>query len=365
MIGAGVNGLLSALRLNAEGRSVYVVDKGAAAREASWAGGGILSPLFPWRCADAVSELARYGHETYPALADELYQETDIDPEWLRCGMLYLDREQHCAAQRWSQRWGYVCETLVGAALATVSPALAASAAAAFWFPDVAQIRPPRLGRALLRLARRRGIEIAVHMPAKGLALKADRVAGVRFDRGVIAARTVLLTAGAWSGDFLQGVAGAGALPVQPVKGQMAALRHRPGRLGPVLLSADRYLIQRRDGCVLVGSTVEFAGYDKTTDAQTVAALRRDAVALVPELAHAPLARAWAGLRPGKCDNMPVIGPHPALSGLFINAGHYRNGIILAPGSARLITDLMMQRAPWTDPQPFAAPNVNKCAAGA
>ena len=364
MIGAGVNGLLSALRLNAEGRSVYVVDKGAAAREASWAGGGILSPLFPWRCADPVSELARYGHEIYPALADELYQETGVDPEWLRCGTLYLDWAQRGAAQRWAQRWGYAYETLAGAALTSVSPALAARRAA-FWLPDVAQIRPPRLGRALVRLARRRGVEIAVHMPAKGLALQADRVVGVRFDRGVIASRTVLLTAGAWSGDFLRGVAGAFALPVRPVKGQMAVLRHRPGRIGPVLLSADRYLIQRRDGCTLVGSTVEFAGYDKATDGQTVAALRRDAIALAPELAHAPLERAWAGLRPGKCDNIPVVGPHPALSGLFVNAGHYRNGIILAPGSARLVTELMLGRAPWADPQPFAAPSVDTLDCGA
>ena len=356
MIGAGINGLLTALRLNAAGHAVYVADRGAAAQEASWAGGGILSPLFPWRCADAVTRLARYGHEVYPSLAAELYQETGVDPEWLRCGTLYLDWAQRAAAMRWSRRWGYDCETLAGEALADVSPALAASAASAFWLPQAAQIRTPRLGRALARLAQRRGVEIASHTAARGLALRAGRVIGVQFDHGVVASRAVLLATGAWSGDFLQGVAGAPALPVQPVKGQMALLRHRPGRIGPVLLSGDRYVIQRRDGRTLVGSTIEFAGYDKTPDAPTVAALRRDAVALAPELAHAPLERAWAGLRPGKRDHIPVIGPHPALPGLFVNTGHYRNGVILAPGSARLITDLMLGRTPWLDPRPFAPP---------
>jgi len=118
------------------------------------------------------------------------------------------------------------------------------------------------------------------------------------------------------------------------------------GRIGPVLLSGNRYVIQRRDGRTLVGSTIEFTGYGKATDVPTIAAPR----CRRPELAHAPLECAWAGLRPGKRDHIPVIGPHPALPGLFVNTGHYRNGVILAPGSARLITDLMLGRTPWMDP---------------
>ena len=101
---------------------------------------------------------------------------------------------------------------------------------------------------------------------------------------------------------------------------------------------------------------IEFVGYDKIFDVLIVVVLRRDVVALAPELAHVLLERAWAGLRPGKRDHIPVIGPHPALPGLFVNTGHYRNGVILAPGSARLITDLMLGRTPWLDPRPFAPP---------
>jgi glycine oxidase len=129
-----------------------------------------------------------------------------------------------------------------------------------------------------------------------------------------------------------------------------------PGLIGHVLLRADRYAIARRDGRILFGSTVEQAGFDKTADPATGERLRADAVALIPALARARLAAHWAGLRPGSPAGVPVIAPHPAVSGLWVNAGHFRNGVLLAPAAAELLADLLRGRVPALDPAPYAWP---------
>jgi glycine oxidase len=143
------------------------------------------------------------------------------------------------------------------------------------------------------------------------------------------------------------------AIPVKPVKGQMLAFKHEAGALRGVVLGDGHYLIPRRDGTLLAGSTLEFTGFDKSTSDSARETLGAFAKRLMPSLASAPLIGHWSGLRPGSEGGVPVIGAFPGVSGLFVNAGHYRNGLVLAPAASRLVVDLMLDRAPSVDPAPY------------
>jgi glycine oxidase len=189
-------------------------------------------------------------------------------------------------------------------------------------------------------------------MEVRGLARSGSRVTGVAVAGGGLEADAVLVTAGAWSGGLLEGVGL--RLPVRPIRGQMLAFAGEPGRVRRIVLAGGRYVIPRRDGHVLVGSTLEDAGFERATTAAAREDLAAAAARIVPGLAELPLARHWAGLRPGSPDGVPWIGPVEGVPGLFVNVGHYRNGVVLGPASARLAADLILGRSPILDPAPYA-----------
>lgn len=355
VIGGGIVGLTTAWALSEAGVAARVLERGAIGREASWAGGGILCPLYPWRYPDAVQALAWRAAAAYPALAARLAASTGIDPEWTASGLLILDGDEAAAAS-WAQRWGQVLETVPAARLRQLEPALAPSAdGPVLRLPGMAQVRNPRLLQALRQALVERGVAIREHCPISGFDVEAGRVTALHTPQERLPVTgPVVIAAGAWSGELL---AELGApVAVAPVKGQMLLFEAPPGLIGHVVLRADRYAIPRRDGHILFGSTVEQAGFDKTPDPVIGARLRADAVALIPALARARLAAHWAGLRPGSPGGVPVIAPHPAIGGLWVNAGHFRNGVLLAPAAAELLADLLRERTPALDPAPYAWP---------
>ena len=142
-------------------------------------------------------------------------------------------------------------------------------------------------------------------------------------------------------------------LPVRPVKGQMIAYQAPPGLVQRVVLKDGRYVIPRSDGLLLVGSTLEEAGFDKATDEEALVSLKRSAENIIPALADCPVAHHWAGLRPGSPEGIPFIGALPDFPNVFINAGHYRNGLVLAPASTHLLVDQLLGRKPLMDPAPY------------
>lgn len=311
--------MLSALALAESGLSVAIIDKGDAAQQASWAGGGILSPLPPWQYPDVVNALAEQSQQLYPLLCEHLKQQTGIDAQWWRCGMRVLNAEP--AATRWlnanGQRFIVDNESLS--------------------LPDVAQIRTPRLGRAVrAAVMSTPTITLFEKSPVAELILRSARCSGVKLDSGdLLFAETTIIAAGAWS---------AGLLPdnhwqpaIEPVRGQMLLFKPEDELLHEVLLSDKRYLIPRRDGRILIGSTLEPVGFDVSTTAVAAEELRAAAIELLPELAHVPVEHHWAGLRPGSRDGVPTIGEHPDIANLHYNSGHYRNGVVLAPASAKLL----------------------------
>jgi glycine oxidase ThiO len=352
IIGGGLIGLLTAYELARGGATVQLLERGRIGRESSWAGGGILSPLYPWRYPDGVTVLARWSQAVYPPLAAELCAAGGVDPEWTGSGMLMLDASDRAAAEAWARRFDYRLEVLAGETLRRCEPALAATAAPALWMAGVAQVRNPRLVQAAHRSLLRQGVAVEEECAVGDLLLRAGRVAGVRTSRGEFAADAVVLAAGAWSGELL---AGQGIRPaIRPVRGQMLLFQGAPGTLSRIILGARHYIIPRRDGRVLVGSTMEEVGFDASTTAAAREELREAAFRLVPALADFALERHWAGLRPGSPSGVPYIGEHPQLTGLFINSGHFRNGVVMAPASARLLADLMLGREPILDPAPYA-----------
>jgi glycine oxidase len=351
IIGGGTIGMLTARELVQAGVCVTLVEMGYTGREASWAGGGIISPLYPWRYADSVTRLSLWSQGEYPQLCTALQEETGIDPELIRSGLLILDPEEHDQALKWGRTHQVQIELLGDEALQEMEPGLGLQLPTALRMPDVAQIRNPRLAKALRRSIEKR-IRIREQEEVVELLVKSGHVLGVRTRKGRIDADHVVVCAGAWTAKLLEQL---GAKPeIEPVRGQMILFYAKPQRVNHIVLFRERYLIPRQDGRILIGSTLEHEGFAKTTTAEAKEELYRSAVEIFPLLKRTPIEDHWAGLRPSSPGGIPYIGAYPGIQGLYFNAGHYRNGLVTSPASARLATDLVLGRDPVMDPAPYA-----------
>ena len=353
IVGGGVIGLLSALTLAEQGRSVMLVEAGELGRESSWAGGGIVSPLYPWRYNVAVGALSNWSQGYYPELASKLALMTGIDPEVTATGLYWLDLEDEVEALNWAARGGQRISRVDMSEVHARASGLGSSFSSAVHAPDVTNVRNPRLVAALRVALQKAGVQVHEGVSVIQVLRTTDgAVKGVRSTGGEFLARQVVIAAGAWSANLLEPLGF--RLPVEPVKGQMILYKQEPGYLDSIVLASRRYAIPRRDGHILVGSTLEHVGFDKTPTSDALASLRKTAEELLPALADAPVVGHWAGLRPGSPEGIPFIGEVPGVEGLWLNCGHYRNGLVMAPASCRLLVDLMLGRAPIVDPAPYS-----------
>ncbi|MGB0721705.1 MAG: NAD(P)/FAD-dependent oxidoreductase [Gammaproteobacteria bacterium] len=347
--GAGAIGALTALELAGAGLKVTVIDQGRAARESSWAGGGILSPLYPWRYSDAVTALAEWGKPRFQSATEGLAAETGVDPQWHAGGMLVRDVDDAAQARAWAERWSVSLSVPEPGAHGVEG--LGPSQGADIWMPDIAQLRTPRFGKALRAALQGRNIELLENTRLDAIRTDAGRVTGACVNGRDLSVGSVVLATGAWTGAL--GAEFGLDLNVYPVKGQMLLFKAHPELLDAVVLGADRYLIPRRDGRILIGSTLEHEGFEKQTTASAADELRAVAVSMLPALADYPVEHHWAGLRPGKDTPEPWIGPVPGMDGLWVNAGHFRNGMVLSLGSAHLLRQLFLGETPHCDPTPY------------
>ncbi|MCU0841354.1 MAG: glycine oxidase ThiO [Thiobacillaceae bacterium] len=347
IIGGGVSGLATALSLASAGRCVGLVERGPVARESSWAGAGILSLLLPWHYPAPVRALAEHGRDLWPAWVERLRALTGLAADYRVSGMLVADGAEWAAAEAWGRAHARRVER---------PPAEWAARCAldrgGIWLPEVAQVRNPRLGRALESALRELGVTVMPHTRVIGLDIVADRVVALRTDRQALGCEQAVVCAGAWSQSLL-GEHALGAR-VFPVRGQILLLAGPPGLLPGVVYRQGRYLVPRADGRVLVGSTLEEAGYDKSVTEAARADLLRFALDTCPRLAVCSVEGQWAGLRPGSPGNLPAIGRHPRLANLYINSGHFRYGLTMAPAAAELTADLMLGKIPCLDAAPYA-----------
>lgn len=347
VIGAGINGLASALALSKAGFSVRIIDTGSVGRESSWAGAGILAALPPWGYSPQVTDLIDYSVNLWPDWLADIGAHSTIDPEFITSGMLVLDPENQPLARAWCEAHG---ETQV----LPENLLHLSKNRTAFWLPQISQARNPRLLGALKERVIAANIAILPNTGALAWHHAGRRIESLQTTQGPLKADRYIVAAGAWSTTVLGELAL--GLSVRPIRGQIVLLKGEPGQVPCIILSGTHYLVPRRDGHVLIGSTLEDVGFNKNPDLATREPLQRIALELFPELQNAPLAHHWAGLRPGSPGNIPSIGVHPNLENLYINAGHFRYGVTMAPAAAQILTDMILERDSTLETTPYAWP---------
>ncbi len=349
VVGSGMIGLATAVQLLKEGATVTILERTKVGQESSWAGGGILSTLCPWDYSDSVTRLTDYSAAMFPAWVTELYASTGIDAEYVVSGMLVLPPYHIEAAQRWwiSHKGNVESDVLTQSVpLGEQIDHLHLKVEHSLFLPYIAQVRNPRLLRALYNQVVQLGGRIIEHCEVQEIITQHNRIHSLTTSCGKYCAAHFVITAGAWSKQILG--KHALSLDIKPIRGQMLLYKFEEPPLRSILLQGDVYLIPRRDGYLLVGSTMEDVGFNKQTTLVAHEHLSGRAQKLLPQLKGRSLIKHWAGLRPGSLHNIPTIGRHPLLSNLFINSGQFRYGVTMAPGSAKILLNEIMGR-----PQPF------------
>lgn len=355
--GGGVVGLALARRLAQAGASVTVLDAGSGGGQASIAAAGMLAPLAEAESAGPLASLGLDGLRGYPDFAAELREETGLPldlsgPGMLRAALDDAEEESLAAAFAWQKTTGLLLEWLDAKAVRGLEPSLSDGVRAAVLSPQETNLEPRVLLAALTASCLRRGVRVETGR-VMGFKTQGRNVVAVRTAAGPASCGKAVIAAGAWSAE-LAALLGAD-LPLFPVRGQMLSLRREPPLLRHVVYSRAGYLVPRTEGRLAVGATSEKAGFDAATTDAGQAALLAGARRMVPALEGLPVENRWAGLRPASADGLPVLGPLPLWENVSIAAGHYRNGILLAPITADLLAPFILGQGLDSRLKPFGA----------
>jgi glycine oxidase len=367
VVGGGVIGLSVALELAGQGAAVTVIDQADFGREASWAGAGILPPGNLECAMTPEAKLRALSHSLWPDWAESLAAETGIETGYARCGGLELRSATENSGELLADEielWkaeGVRVEEFDRETLRELEPLVSPQIAAAYRLPDLGQVRNPRLVKALLAACAARGVRMRAGVPA--IALQEDndtdgetddrtrRIMSVQTPSGAVQGGRYLVSGGAWSRGLLSSVGV--DVAVAPVRGQMVLLSATPRVFSHVLQTGSRYLVPRDDGQILIGSTEEHVGFFKANTASAVSDLLAFGASRVPALAQARFERAWCGLRPGSADGLPYLGRVAGFDNLFIAAGHFRSGLQMSPGTARLLRQALLDQETDIPLEPF------------
>ncbi len=375
VVGAGIIGLSLAIELRKRGASVLIVERGEPGHEASRAAGGMLvdSPL---ETPPVLQSLATASARMYPEFAHELELESEMKVDLRDQGAILFPDEKHFGHPAIHGQMKAHAISLLD--IQQLEPELRKDEsdrvelelARQESFPDNSveeieilfksvrgralylkerSVDPRALTTAAWKTAKNRGVDFSSGDPVTAINISDDQVSGVTTIKTTFLAEKVVNCAGAWSSQL-----GPHPIPTRPVKGQMLCLAMHPRDLiKHVIRTPDVYLIPRSDGRLLVGATVEEAGFDKRTDPDTMKRFHQAAIELVPKLAEARILEDWAGLRPGTPDNLPILGS-TSTPGYYVATGHFRDGILLAPITARLMAQVIHHEKPDYDLTPFS-----------
>ena len=336
VIGGGIAGLGTAYALLQKGHRVTLADYGHPG-QSSWAGAGILCPLLPWDYDEAVNRLALGGMQAWPDWAAEIAHLSGSDPEYWACGMEVVAPKTPQPGLEWCRAHDFPAE---------------AGAEGSIRLDGGGEMRDARLVASLRGAVAALGGKILPHCEITGLRFEGGKAVSVLSRQNEYTADAFVWAGGAWSGQRLGELA---AVPnVRPVRGQM--LLYAPGShaLEHIVYKDGLYLVPRRDGHLLAGSTGEDVGFDAGTTPETLQNLHESACNLLPELRAQRHLRSWAGLRPGSPDNIPTVDRHPDYENVWVNTGHFRYGVTMAPASSRLLAELMLGATPHIDPAPYS-----------
>jgi glycine oxidase len=370
VVGGGVIGLAVARELARGGAEVVLIERGATGAESSWAAAGMLAPQVEADGADEFFALAAAGRDAYPAFARALEEESGISIELDRTGTLYLafneEDEEECERRfRWQTRAGLQVERLTAAEVRALEPQVSARVRSALRFPLDGQVENRRLASALAKACEGYGVRILTGTEVGAITIAGGRAVGVETSRCAVRASWVVVACGAWSSRLrlldasgareasatreVSAVHGGEATRphIEPVRGQILCFAPVAGRsplVRHVVYSPRGYLVPRRDGRLLAGTTTEHAGFDKSVTEAGREAIKAQAREIAPAIDGLALSDAWAGLRPHGADDWPVLGASADVPNLFYATAHYRNGILLAPLTGALVAGMILRR---------------------
>lgn len=383
IVGGGVIGLAVARALALRGIcDVLLIERSSLGAESSSAAAGMLAPQAEADCDDDFFHLACRSRGLYPTFADALLEETGIDIEFETTGTLYLAFNDKDAAElekryEWQVKAGLTLEKMSGEDARRLEPGISENVCAALKFPFDTQVENRRLISALAVATEKLGVRLVTGTTVTALKTDHRGVAGVETSRGFVSTETVVIAGGAWTSLLgLKAVSGQmttdKTLPnlcIEPVRGQMLCFEANPQIARHVIYTPRGYIVPRRDGRLLAGSTTEQAGFDRRVTAEGVSSILSAAQEISPQIGALPMTASWAGLRPRAADGLPVLGPYAEIEGLFYATGHYRNGILLAPVTGELIAGAIFDKVASTSlsifaPDRFDLVSVIKRAAG-
>jgi len=351
IIGGGIVGCMTAMELINRGHQVTIVERNQIASqtsgESSWAGGGIIFPLLPWQYSAPVNTLTRHAANFYRELSQKLLNETGIDANFAQSGFLLLPEFDRKAALDWCEKYGVEAQ----AVKATDYNVQSLSGEDALWLPEVCQIRPPYAMQAMRKWLEQHKVKMLEHTQLLPLQETQQLNEWQTTTGEILSADQFVVTSGAWSFDLLKETSA--KLNIKPMRGQI--LLYKPEtNLKQMVYREGFYMIPRLDGYLLAGSTLEDVGFDNGVTEAVRDELRIKAEAIMPELKNQPIIKHWSGLRPGTPENLPTISAHPSIKNLYLNTGHFRYGLTMAPASSKLIAALMSGEPPQIDPTPYA-----------
>ncbi len=335
IIGGGIVGLAIAIELKRQGATVTVVSQDFT-QAAAHAAAGMLAPMAEKITSPPLLDLCLGSRWLYPEWTQKLEELTGIETNYLPCGILapvynlpnkIVENEQAV----WLDRQ----------AIKLYQPGLSDRVVGGWWYPEDGQVDNRCLMRSLLQAAQTLGVEIKEGVKVKAIQQQQGKVTGVLTNIGQLEAEHYVLAAGSWSSQLMP-------LPVRPIKGQMLSLRmpqklHQPFPLQRILYGDKIYLVPRQDGRLIVGATVEEVDWTPFNTPKGIQNLLGEATELYPAVADWQIEELWWGFRPGTPDESPILG-RSACENLFLATGHYRNGILLAPITAKLIADLILEQ---------------------
>lgn len=343
VIGGGLIGLAIAREASRLGLRVTLCERGEPGSGASRAAAGMLSPLGEASHAGAYLEFGAASLRIYREWVGELEDRSGLDVEYRECGKIYLastpDGERDLLLRReWSDSIGLRAEVLSHDETVRQLPGIAEEGKTGLLVQDDFRVSPRKLARALASAARRDGIDLRTGSAVRSLRVENGRIRGVILENGTfVTANLVVLSAGAWSGT----IQGGPPLPLRPVRGQMAALHPDHPFPDRTVETGEIYLVPRDDGRILIGATQEEVGFREGNTAGGVQGLLAAATGLFPALASSMLGEMWSGLRPATSDGYPILGADPEIGGLYHASGHFRNGVLLAPATARVLAPIL------------------------
>ena len=348
IIGGGINGSSIAYHLSKMGRKVIMIEKDQLACQASSAAAGMLAAQAEIEQDGPLFQLAIKSQAMFSTLSSELFEYTGIDIEYVNKGMLKIAETEEIAVEVKKQvsfqgNWDPSIKWLDSKEIREMEPALSPSVAGGMYLPNDGHVQPVKLTQAFAKAAVYFGAEIRENTEVLSFIYDNGRVKGVKTTDGVIHCDQVVVATGAWAAKLMResGL----DINVYPVKGECFSIRTEKPFINTTIFSDKRcYLVPKQNGEIYIGATMIENTFDTTVTPRGIATLLERATQLVPQMKDAAWERVWAGIRPQTGDGFPYLGEHPSWKGLFVAAGHFRNGILLSPITGKLVADLLAGR---------------------